>query len=270
MLTEQQIARYSRHIMLKEVGEEGQQKLFDGRLLIIGAGGLGSPVALYLAAAGVGTIGIADADVVDISNLQRQIAHHTKDIGRPKVVSAKEKMVAMNPDVQVNTYQTWISASNIREIIDTYDFVIDATDNFAAKFVINDACVLAGKPYSHGGILQFDGQTITVKPGESPCYRCIFPSPPPKDALLPCSRAGVLGVLPGIIGTLQATEAIKFLLGQGELLTGRLLTYNALNMRFREVPIRKNPNCPVCGESPTITDLHDELDALNVCDPAKA
>jgi molybdopterin-synthase adenylyltransferase len=269
MFTDDQIERYSRHIMLKEVGGKGQKKLFDGKVMIIGAGGLGSPIALYLAAAGVGTIGLADADCVDLSNLQRQIAHHTKDIGTPKVLSAKEKMTAMNPDITVNTYQTWVSAANILEIIGEYDFVIDGTDNFAAKFLINDACVLAGKPYSHGGILQFDGQTITVKPGESACYRCIFPTPPPKDAIPTCSRAGVIGVLPGVIGTIQASEAIKHLLGQGELLTGRLLTYNALRMRFREVPIRKNPKCPICGEDPTITELRDELDALNVCDLEK-
>ena len=197
MLTEEQIERYSRHIMLKEVGGKGQKKLLNGRVLIIGAGGLGSPIALYLAAAGVGTIGIADADIVDLSNLQRQIAHHTRDIGMPKVESAKAKMVAMNPDVTVNTYQTWVSAANIADIMRDYDFVIDGTDNFAAKFLINDACVLAGKPYSHGGILQFDGQTMTVKPGESACYRCIFPTPPPKDAIPTCSQAGVIGVLPG-------------------------------------------------------------------------
>jgi molybdopterin/thiamine biosynthesis adenylyltransferase len=252
--------------MLKEVGGKGQQKLFDGKVMIIGAGGLGSPIALYLAAAGVGTIGIADADCVDLSNLQRQIAHHTKDVGTPKVLSAREKMVAMNPDVRVNTYETWVSASNIMDIIKDYDFVIDGTDNFAAKFLINDACVLAGKPYSHGGILQFDGQTITVKPGESACYRCIFPTPPPKDAIPTCSRAGVIGVLPGVIGTIQATEAIKFILGKGDLLAGRLLTYSALRMRFREVPIKKNPRCPICGENPAITELVDEVDALNVCD----
>ncbi|MBI1920254.1 MAG: molybdopterin-synthase adenylyltransferase MoeB [Geobacter sp.] len=270
MLTEEQIERYSRHIILKEVGGKGQKKLFDGKVLIIGAGGLGSPIALYLAAAGVGTIGIADADVVDLSNLQRQIAHHTKDIGVPKVESAREKMVAMNPDVTVKTYQEWISASNIAQIVADYDFVIDGTDNFAAKFLINDACVLAGKPYSHGGILQFDGQTMTIKPGESPCYRCLFPAPPPKDAIPSCSQAGVIGVLPGVLGTIQATEAIKFLLGKGDLLTGRLLTYSALRMKFREVPVKKSPKCPVCGENPTITELVDELDALNVCDLEKA
>ncbi|WP_243370022.1 molybdopterin-synthase adenylyltransferase MoeB [Geotalea sp. SG265] len=269
MLTEDQIARYSRHIILKEVGGKGQKKLFDGKVMIIGAGGLGSPIALYLAAAGVGTIGIADADVVDLSNLQRQVIHQTKDVGIAKVLSAKEKMLAINPELRVNTYEEWISAANISEIIKDYDFVIDGTDNFAAKFLINDACVLAGKPYSHGGILQFDGQTITIDPGKSPCYRCIFPTPPPKDAIPTCSTAGVIGVLPGVIGTIQATEAIKYLLGKGELLTGRLLTYSALRMRFREVPIKKSGKCPICGDHPTITQVVDELDALNVCDLEK-
>ncbi len=266
MLTEQQIERYSRHIILKEVGGKGQKKLLDGKVMVIGAGGLGAPIALYLAAAGVGTIGIADADVVDLSNLQRQVIHFTPDVGKPKVESAREKMEAMNPDVTVRTYQEWISAANIARIIADYDFVIDGTDNFAAKFLINDACVLAGKPYSHGGILQFDGQTMTVKPGESPCYRCIFPEPPPKEVIPTCSRAGVIGVLPGVLGTIQATEAIKFLLGAGELLTDRLLTYNALRMRFREVTLRKNPKCPLCGENPTITELRDEVNAVTVCD----
>jgi molybdopterin/thiamine biosynthesis adenylyltransferase len=265
-MNDQQMERYSRHIILKEVGGKGQQKLFDGRVLIIGAGGLGSPIALYLAAAGIGTIGIADADEVDLSNLQRQVIHFTKDIGKPKVESAREKMQAINPDVTVNTYKEWVTAANIGRIIADYDFIIDGTDNFAAKFLINDACVLAHKPYSHGGILQFDGQTLTVKPGESACYRCIFPEPPPKDAIPSCSQAGVIGVLPGIIGTLQATEAIKFLLGKGELLTNRLLTYSALRMKFREVPLKQNPACPICGEHPTITELKDEVDALTVCD----
>jgi len=267
-LSEEQTTRYSRHILLNEVGSKGQRRLLDGRVLLIGTGGLGSPIALYLAAAGVGTIGIADADTVDLSNLQRQVIHATPDLGRPKVVSAKEKMEAINPDVTVIPYQTRVTAKNVAGMVADYDFVIDGTDNFAAKFLINDACVLAGKPFSHGGILKFDGQTMTVQPGQSPCYRCIFPEPPPKDLILPCSRAGVLGVLPGIIGTLQATEAIKYLLGTGELLTGRLLTYNALRMRFREIPIRKNPECPICGTNPTITYLKDEVDALPVCDPA--
>ena len=265
-MTEEQIERYSRHIILKEVGGKGQQKLFDGRVLIIGAGGLGAPIALYLAAAGVGTIGIADADAVDLSNLQRQVIHFTPDVGKPKVESAREKMQAINPDAVVRTYREWVSAANIGAIIADYDFVIDGTDNFAAKFLINDACVMAGKPYSHGGILAFDGQTLTVKPGESACYRCIFPEPPPKDAIPTCSQAGVIGVLPGVLGTIQATEAIKFLLGAGELLTDRLLTYNALRMKFREVPLKRRAGCPVCGDAPSIVQLKDELDAMTVCD----
>jgi molybdopterin/thiamine biosynthesis adenylyltransferase len=266
MFTGEQVERYSRHIILKEVGEKGQQKLLGGKVMIIGAGGLGSPIALYLAAAGVGTIGIADADLVELSNLQRQIAHRTKDIGVPKVLSAREKMEAMNPDIRVNTYHEWISAANILDIINGYDFIIDCTDNFAAKFLINDVCVLAGKPYSHAGILNFVGQTLTFVPGQSACYRCIFAAPPPKDAIPTCSQAGVLGVLPGVIGTLQATEALKYLLGVGELLSGKLLVYDALAMTFRTVKVRRNPHCPICGENPTITGLKDELDALNVCD----
>jgi molybdopterin/thiamine biosynthesis adenylyltransferase len=255
MLNDLQVERYSRHIILKEVGGKGQERLLNGKILIIGVGGLGSPIALYLAAAGVGTIGIADADKVELSNLQRQIIHHTKDIGRGKVISAKEKMAAMNPDVTVKTYDMRINAGNIKAVIEDYDFIIDATDNFASKFLINDAAVLSGIPFSHGGILQFYGQTITVKPGNSPCYRCIFPTPPPEDLIPKCSQAGVMGVLPGVIGSIQATEALKFLLGAGDLLTGRLLTYDALHMKFREVRIRKNPGCPICGETPTITAL---------------
>lgn len=265
-----QIERYSRHILLQDVGGRGQEKLLAGRVLIIGAGGLGAPIALYLAAAGVGTIGIADADVVDVTNLQRQVIHFTPDIGKPKVVSAAEKMRAINPDVTVKPYQEWISAANIAALIADYDFVIDGTDNFATKFLINDACVLGRKPYSHGGILRFDGQTLTVKPGESACYRCIFPAPPPKDAIPTCSEAGVIGVLPGVIGTIQATEAIKYLLGIGDLLAGRLLTYNAKSMKFREIKINRNAKCPVCGDHPTITDLKDDTEALNVCDLEKA
>jgi molybdopterin/thiamine biosynthesis adenylyltransferase len=233
--------------------------------LIIGVGGLGSPIALYLAAAGVGTIGLADADEVELSNLQRQISHHTMDIGRAKVISAKEKIMAMNPDVTVNTYQMRINAGNIKSVIEDYDFIIDATDNFASKFLINDACVLSGIPFSHGGILRFDGQTITVKPGNSTCYRCIFPTPPPNDLIPACSQAGVMGVLPAVIGSIQATEAIKYLLGTGELLTGRLLIYDALHLKFREVTVRKNPGCPVCGETPTITMLADDPIPSNLC-----
>lgn len=248
MFTAKQSERYARHIILENVGETGQERLLAAKVMVIGAGGLGSPIALYLAAAGVGTIGIADSDRVELSNLQRQIAHHTADLGRPKVVSAQEKMTAMNPDVTVIPFETRVEASNIGGIITDFDFVIDATDNFAAKFLINDACVTAGKPFSHGGILRFDGQTMTVLPGTSPCYRCIFPEPPESDEVATaCSRAGVMGVLPGVIGTIQATEAIKYLLGIGDLLTGRLLTYSALSLKFREVHIKKKSTCPACG-----------------------
>jgi molybdopterin/thiamine biosynthesis adenylyltransferase len=266
MFTEEQIERYSRHIILKEVGGKGQKRLLDGSVLIIGAGGLGSPAALYLAAAGVGTIGIADADVVDISNLQRQVIHHTPDLGKPKVDSAREKMEAINPDVSVVSHHGWVKAENISRMIADYDFVIDGTDNFAAKFLINDACVLAGKPYSHGGILHFIGQTMTVLPGQSPCYRCIFPDPPPPGAIPTCAQAGVIGVLPGVIGTIQATEAIKFLLGVGKLLAGRLLVYDAEGMDFYASPIARNRRCPICGENPSITELRDEQGAMNICD----
>ena len=247
MLTEVQRARYSRNIMLDELGEVGQEKLLSGKVLIIGVGGLGSPAALYLASAGVGTIGIADFDSVEISNLQRQIAHHTPDLGRPKVESAAEKMTAMNSDVTVVPLPMRMDAGNIAGIMEGYDFVIDATDNFDAKFLINDACVGAGTPFSHGGILRFDGQTMTVLPGKSACYRCIFPEPPAGDLAIACSRAGVMGVLPGVIGTIQATEAIKYLLGAGALLTGRLLTYNALRLSFREIAVPRNHSCPVCA-----------------------
>lgn len=266
MFTDEQIERYSRHIILKEVGGRGQKKLLNGKVLIIGAGALGSPAALYLAAAGVGTIGIADSDVVEISNLQRQVIHHTPDVGKPKVLSAKEKMEAINPDVRVVTYHEWVNAESIMDLIRGYDFVIDGTDNFASKFLINDACVMAGKPFSHAGILHFIGQTMTILPGESPCYRCIFPAPPPPGAIPTCSQAGVLGVLPGVIGAIQATEAIKYLLGVGKLLTGRLVVYDAEGLDFYTSPLSRQKRCPLCGENPVITELRDEVDAVNVCD----
>ncbi len=242
-----QLERYSRHIILKDVGIEGQRKIAEAKILVIGAGGLGSPALLYLAAAGVGTIGIADGDSVDLSNLQRQIIHASEDIGRPKVDSAKEKIHRLNPDVAVSVHREMLDAGNIMDIVREYDFVIDGTDNFPAKFLVNDACVLSGVPYSHGGILRFDGQTFTIQPKESACYRCIFMKPPPTDAVPASSQTGVIGVIAGIIGTLQANEAIKFVLGKGELLTNRLLTFNALNTKFRVVTLRKNANCPVCG-----------------------
>lgn len=244
--------------MLGQVGEAGQQKLLSSKVLLVGAGGLGSPVAVYLAAAGIGTIGIVDADKVDLTNLQRQIIHHTSDLGVEKVKSAQTKMQAINPDVTVKTYHELVSAGNIRKIIREYDFVIDATDNFPAKFLINDACFFEKKPFSHAGVLRFDGQLMTVIPGKTACYRCIFHSPPPADLARFFSRAGILGVLPGVIGTLQATEAIKYLLGIGNLLTDTLLTYNALTMEFRKVRCKRNPNCLLCGPNPKITELKDD------------
>lgn len=255
--TEEQIERYSRHIILKDVGVEGQFKILQAKVLIIGAGGLGAPAALYLGAAGVGTIGIVDNDVVDLTNLQRQVIHTTPDLNTPKVLSAKKTLNAMNPDVNVITYQMFVTSENIMDVIKEYDFVIDGTDNFPAKFLINDACVMAQKPFSHGGILRFDGQMLTVIPGESACYRCVFLKPPPPDAVPSCSQAGVLGVVAGVLGTLQATEALKFILGKGDLLTNRLLAFNALDMEFRKITLKKNKSCPVCGENPKITDLID-------------
>lgn len=256
--TNEQIERYSRHIILKEVGVKGQKKLLNSSVLIIGAGGLGAPAALYLAAAGVGRIGIADADVVDLSNLQRQVIHATADVGKPKVDSAKETMNAINPDVKVETYHTFIASDNIMDLIKDYDFIIDGTDNFPAKFLINDACVMAKKPFSHAGIIRFKGQLMTYVPGQGPCYRCVFKNPPPKDAVPTCKQAGVIGAMGGVIGSLQAMEAIKYLLGIGELLTGYLLTYDALKMEFRKIKLPKDTSdCAVCGDHPTITKLID-------------
>ena len=265
--TDAQLERYSRHIILPDIGIEGQSAIQEGRVLIIGAGGLGSPAALYLAAAGVGTIGIADADHVDLSNLQRQVIHFTKDIGSPKVESAAEKMRAINPDITVKTYFEYIRAANIGQIIADYDFIIDGTDNFATKFLINDACVMAGKPFSHGGILRFHGQTMTIIPGQSTCYRCVFPVPPPRGTVPSCSQAGVLGVVAGMAGLIQASEAIKYITKTGTLLTNALLTFDVKTMLFRKVEIRRNPNCPVCGDDPTITTLSDG--EQTVCDLKK-
>ena len=256
--TNEQLERYSRHIILKEIGVKGQKKLMKGSVLIIGAGGLGAPAAMYLAAAGVGKIGIADADVVDLSNLQRQIIHTTADVGRPKVESAAETMRAINPDVEVVTYHEFISSANIMDIIKDYDFVLDGTDNFPAKFLINDACVMADKPFSHAGILRFKGQLMTVIPHQSPCYRCVFKTMPPKDAIPTCKQAGVIGAMAGVIGSLQALEAVKFLTGAGELLTGKLLTFDALTMKFHTVKLPpRGDGCAVCSDHPEITELID-------------
>lgn len=256
--TNEQLERYSRHIILQEVGVKGQKKLLNASVLIIGAGGLGAPAALYLAAAGVGTIGIVDADEVDLSNLQRQVIHTTNDVGKAKVKSAAETMEAINPDVTVKTYRTFVDSSNIMDLIKDYDFIIDGTDNFPAKFLINDACVMAEKPFSHAGIIRFKGQLMTYVPGEGPCYRCVFKNPPPKDAVPTCKQAGVIGAMGGVIGSLQAMEAIKYLLGVGELLTGYLLTYDALTMEFRKIKLPKDThNCAVCGDHPTILEPID-------------
>lgn len=255
--TNEQLERYSRHIILQEVGVKGQKKLMNAKVLIIGAGGLGAPAAMYLAAAGVGTIGIADADEVDLSNLQRQVIHTTADVGKPKVESAAETMRAINPDVNVVPYQEYITSENILEIIRDYDFILDGTDNFPAKFLINDACVMAEKPFSHAGIIRFKGQLMTYVPGEGPCYRCVFKNPPPKDAVPTCKQAGVIGAMGGVIGSLQAMEAIKYIIGKGDLLTGKLLTYDALKMEFRTVKLPTDNHCAVCGEHPTITELID-------------
>jgi adenylyltransferase/sulfurtransferase len=255
--TESQITRYSRHILLPEVGGKGQKKIIQAKVLIVGAGGLGSPAALYLAAAGIGTIGLIDADVVDLSNLQRQVIHHTPDVGRSKVISAKEKIQAINPEVQVITFEERLVAANALEIVGQFDVVIDGVDNFPAKFLINDACYLAKKPLVHGGILRFDGRVMTIVPGKSACYRCIFKEPPPPGLVASCQEAGVIGVLAGIIGTIQTTEALKLILNIGRPLTDRLMDFDAKKTAFREIKVKRNPNCPLCGEHPTITTLFD-------------
>ena len=256
-LTRDQILRYSRHLIMPEVGIEGQQKLTDASILLIGAGGLGSPLGLYLAAAGVGRLGVVDFDKVDFTNLQRQIIHRTEDVGRLKVESAKERIKSINPDVEVTTHNTKISRDNILELIKPYDVVIDGTDNFPTRYLTNDACVFQKKPNIYGSIFRFDGQATVFFPFKGPCYRCLFPEPPPPGMVPSCAEGGVLGVLPGVIGVIQATEAIKLIIGNGEPLIGRLLLYNALAMTFREVKIRRNPDCPVCGDHPTITTLID-------------
>lgn len=247
-MTNEQLERYSRNIILKEVGAQGQIKILNSKVLIVGTGGLGSPVALYLAAAGIGTLGLVDPDVVDLSNLQRQIIHSSKDLGSPKVLSGKETINDLNPDVDVVTYQEGVSSANIMDIIKDrdYDFIIDATDNFPAKFLINDTCVLLQKPFSHAGISKLYGQTMTYVPGKGPCYRCVFLNPPPVIEPPDSAEKGVLGVIPGVIGTIQATETIKYLLGIGELLTGKLLVFNALDMEFRKVEIATRTNCEAC------------------------
>jgi len=255
--TDDQLQRYSRQLILAEVGGEGQRRLQQAKVLVIGAGGLGSPAALYLAAAGVGHIGIVDSDAVELSNLQRQLLHTTADVGTAKVDSARRTLIALNPETEVLTYPLRLTSQNILGVIADYDIVVDATDNHPARFLINDACVLSRKPFAHGSVLRFEGQVMTILPGEGPCYRCLFEQPPPPGLLPSCQEAGVLGAVPGVIGTIQATEVIKWVLGKGKLLVGRLLIYDALNLEFRQVAVPRNPDCPVCGERPSITELTD-------------
>jgi sulfur-carrier protein adenylyltransferase/sulfurtransferase len=256
-LTNDEIKRYSRHLIMPEVGVDGQRKLKAAKVLCIGAGGLGSPVAMYLAAAGVGTLGLVDFDVVDFSNLQRQILHGTPDVGRSKLASARDRLTAINPEVRIETYETALSSQNALDLFTPYDVIVDGTDNFPTRYLVNDACVLLRKPNVYGSIFRFEGQASVFALPEGPCYRCLYPEPPPPGLVPSCAEGGVLGVLPGIIGTIQAMEAIKLLVGIGEPLVGRFLIFDALRMKFRELRLRKDPDCPVCGTHPTVTQLID-------------
>ena len=256
-LTQEEIKRYSRHLIMPEVGIDGQRALKASSVLCIGAGGLGSPAAMYLAAAGVGRIGIVDFDVVDYSNLQRQLLHSTLDVGRSKLQSARDRLQALNPHVHVDTYETSLSSENALKLFEPYDVILDGTDNFPTRYLVNDACVISGKPNAYGSIFRFEGQASVFGAKGGPCYRCLYPEPPPPGLVPSCAEGGVLGVLPGIIGVIQATESIKLMLGIGEPLIGRFLIYDALKMRFRELKLRKDPECPVCGTSPTVTALID-------------
>ena len=255
-LTPDQVQRYSRHIIMGDVGSRGQRKLLQSKVLIVGAGGLGSPSAVYLALAGVATLGIVDFDVVDVSNLQRQILHHTADVGRPKLESARDSILAYNPDVNVVLHETRLESHNAMEIIGQYDLVVNGADNFATRYLVNDACYLLNKPLVDGSILLFDGQATVFIPGEG-CYRCLFPSPPPPGMVPNCAEAGVLGALTGVVGSIQATEALKLILGIGESLSSRLLLIDALSLTFREVRLKRNRDCPLCGDNPTVTQLID-------------
>ncbi|MCI0863453.1 MAG: molybdopterin-synthase adenylyltransferase MoeB, partial [Chloroflexi bacterium] len=267
-LTPEQVKRYSRHIIMSDVGSKGQRALMGSKALIIGAGGLGSPSAIYLSLAGVGTVGIVDFDVVELSNLQRQILHHTPDVGRPKVESAYDNIKSYNPDVNVVLHETRLDSSNAMEIISQYDLVINGADNFATRYLVNDACYLLKKPLMDGSILIFDGQATVFLPGQG-CYRCLFPSPPPPGMVPNCAEAGVLGALTGLVGSIQATEALKYFLGIGESLSSRLLLIDALSMTFREVRLKKNPDCPLCGDNPTVTELIDYEVFCGVAEPSE-
>ena len=256
-LTPAEIQRYARHLIMPEVAMAGQKRLKAAKVLCIGTGGLGAPLSLYLAAAGVGTLGLADFDVVDVSNLQRQVIHFTSDVGRPKIDSAEEKLRAINPDLIVRRHEHAVDSSNALELFADYDVIVDGTDNFPTRYLVNDACVLLGKPNVYGSIFRFDGQATVFQPPQGPCYRCLYPEPPPPDLVPNCAEGGVLGILPGLIGVIQATETVKLILGTGKPLVGRLLLYDALEMTFREMKVRKNPLCPICGPNPTIRELID-------------
>ena len=256
-LSNEEVLRYSRHLIMPEVGMEGQQKLKAARVLCIGTGGLGSPLALYLSAAGVGTIGLVDFDVVDFTNLQRQVIHFTSDVGRPKLESAKEKIAAINPFVNVKTFNTKLTSENALQIFADFDIIVDGTDNFPTRFLVNDACVMSGKPNVYGSIFRFEGQASVFATKDGPCYRCLYPEPPPPGLVPSCAEGGVLGILPGLVGLIQATETIKLIMGSGQPLIGRLLLIDALGMKFRELKLRKNPDCVVCGTNPTVTKLID-------------
>lgn len=274
-LSRDEIQRYSRHLVMPEVGMDGQRRLKAARVLCVGVGGLGSPAAMYLAAAGVGTLGLVDFDAVELSNLHRQILHGTPDVGRSKLESARARLAALNPDVRIETHEAMLTSKNALEIVPAYDVVVDGTDNFATRYLVNDACVLARRPNVYGSIFRFEGQASVFATKDGPCYRCLHPEPPPAGLIPNCAEGGVLGVLPGVIGTIQATEAIKLVLGVGEPLVGRFLVYDALRMRFRELKLRRDPECPVCGERPTIRTLVDDeqfcgATAAGAAEPARA
>jgi molybdopterin/thiamine biosynthesis adenylyltransferase/rhodanese-related sulfurtransferase len=269
-LTREELARYARHVILPDVGVEGQRRLKGARVLLVGAGGLGSPAAMYLAAAGIGTLGIVDSDDVDASNLQRQILHDTASMGRPKVESARDRVKAINPNVSVEMHQVRLTSANALQILDRYDVVLDGADNFPTRYLVNDACVLLGKPNAFGAIFRFEGQASVFGARNGPCYRCIYPEPPPPGLVPSCAEAGVFGVLPGIVGTIQATETIKLILGVGETLVGRLLVYDAMRMTFRELKVPKDPECPVCGTKPTVRELIDYEEFCGLKPPPQA
>src|SRR5438309_11011995 len=256
-LSPQEVARYSRHLIMPEVATEGQKRLKASSVLLIGAGGLGSPLGLYLAAAGIGRIGLVDFDIVDFSNLQRQVLHGTPDVGRPKLHSARDRLKAINPEVQLDLYETRLTSANALSIFEPYDVIIDGTDNFPTRYLVNDACVILKKPNVYGSIFRFDGQASVFLPPHGPCYRCLYPEPPPPGEVPSCAEGGVLGILPGVVGVIQATEAVKLILGTGEPLIGRLLHYDALAMSFQKFKVRRDPQCPACGDRPTVTHLID-------------